>query len=231
MEANRHEFDWESAIARNFEALERVVARLFALAGIATGRPSVETVSRGLHARILAVLRPAEYALRRLIVMAACRLAVAAPSARAFRAGMRKPGRHEPKSDPAHVPAFRLFDPVKSAADPWLTPAEIAARDRPASAAWPAAPALPAYERIDARGLCGRIVALRSAMADLDGQALRLARWRARRSRATCRPRRFAPMRPGRPPGWMRRPKTGLQEVLVECDLLARYAWKGPDTS
>ncbi len=74
-------------------------------------------------------------------------------------------------------------------------------------------------------GICRRIRVLERALQDLEGQAMRLARWRARRDRETCKPKRFSPLRPGRPPGWRKRPKTAVEEVLKECHFLARDAW------
>ncbi|GAB4349615.1 MAG: hypothetical protein Kow0026_05100 [Oricola sp.] len=218
------DFDWNGAIDRNFAALEIVVALLHRLAGIASHRPFVATLPRHLHTRILSILRPAEYALRRLIAIVACRLDVAALPVR--RSGSAMPPPVIPAS-PGAIPAFRLFDPFKPVPEPWLTPGEIAALAGPGGIPAGPGPALPPGEPVDARGVCRRINALRRAMNDLDRQALRLARWRVVR----CRPRRWSPLRPGRPPGWTKRPKSDVGEVLKECDLLARIAWKEFDTS
>jgi len=232
-------FDWEGAIGKNFEAIERIVAGLYALAGIASHRPFVATLPRHLHVRILSVLRPAEYAARRLIAMAACTLHLTAPPMRPAtvtpgKPSASQPGQHGPV--PERPPAFPLFDPFKPFGAPWLTPEEIAALDNPAGSPLPA---LPPDDPVGARAVCRRIAALRHALEDLDGQARRLARWRARRSleASSCsgltrvRPRRWSPMRPGRPPGWKRRPKTALEEVLYECHFLACDAWRSFDTS
>ncbi|WP_223385569.1 hypothetical protein, partial [Oricola cellulosilytica] len=62
--------DWEGAIAQNRADLERIVAALFALAGL-IGVTAVATLPRSVHGQILIVLRPAESAVRRLIVTAA----------------------------------------------------------------------------------------------------------------------------------------------------------------
>jgi hypothetical protein len=61
---------WDLAIRRNRDDLLRIVAALFAMAGL-IGVASVETLPRRVHRRILLVLRPAESAVRRLIVIAA----------------------------------------------------------------------------------------------------------------------------------------------------------------
>jgi len=226
-------FDWESAIERNFEAIERIVAGLYALAGITSLRPFVDTLPRHLRIRILSVLRPAEFAARRLIAMAACTRGFALPAVREGKVppvcGKPAGAKPEPSGgDSCRTAAFRLFDPLKRYAEPWLTPEEIAALGGPHASPC-AAPAFPPDEAVDARALCRRIAALRHALEDLDGFARRLARWRARRHLETCRPKRWMPMRPGRPPGWAKRPKTAIAEVLNECHFLALDAWAGPD--
>ena len=67
--------DWDRAVERNSEALKVIIATLFAMLGDATaGR-----IPRPLHRAVLGILRPAESALRRLIVIAA-RAMVAEPA-------------------------------------------------------------------------------------------------------------------------------------------------------
>ncbi len=60
---------WELAIARNRAALTPIVTALFFMAGLDEG--GAETLPRRVCRRILKVLRPAETALRRLIMIAA----------------------------------------------------------------------------------------------------------------------------------------------------------------
>ena len=62
--------DWALAIERNREPLLRIVATLFAMIGLAEGA-AVERLSRPLYRAVLGVLRPAEAAVRRLIIVAA----------------------------------------------------------------------------------------------------------------------------------------------------------------
>jgi len=242
-------FSWAGAIDRNFDALERIVLQLFAMAGVTSLQPIVDTLPRYLRLRILAILRPAEFVARRLIAMAACKLPI--------DVGPIRPGSATNPSSPrrgedtkacerselaevgegagngpagAKIPAFALFDPFKPFGEPWLTPEQIAALDNPAAPA-PVLPDLPPNEPVDARALCRRIAALRNALADFDAHALRLARWRARRAAGWGRPIRFSPFRPGLPPGWVKHPKTAIGELVRECNFLGRDAWETSDTS
>jgi hypothetical protein len=68
--------NWNAAIEKNREALKRVLAMLVAMAG------SGATLPRHLHRKVLRLLRPAEAAARRLIVVAACGLVVTLPPRR-----------------------------------------------------------------------------------------------------------------------------------------------------
>lgn len=243
------DFFWERAIERNFEALESIVLQLFALAGVNSLRPVVDTLPRYLRIRILSILRPAEFAARRLIVMAACKLPLdIGPFRPSAATDPSSPPRGEDtkaceQSEPAEVgegakegdetqriPAFILFDPFKPFREPWLTAEQIAALGKPAVSA-PFAPDLPPHELVDARALCLRIAALRNALADFDAHARRLARWRARRAAGSGRPVRLTPFRPGRPPGWVKHPKTEIEELVRECNFLGLDAWATRDTS
>jgi hypothetical protein len=84
--------DWNQAIARNLTALLRIADALCAMAGIgAEAAPGADRASwpaslpRHLHTAVLGVLRPAESALRRLIVIAARDLVVVLPPAERAR--------------------------------------------------------------------------------------------------------------------------------------------------
>ena len=86
--------DWNAAIEKNREALKRVLAMLVAMAGPlapipSASRPACEprrTLPRHLHRAVLSLLRPAEAAARRLIIVAARGIVIALPPA-----GPRKP--------------------------------------------------------------------------------------------------------------------------------------------
>ncbi|MDP1700739.1 MAG: hypothetical protein Q8L53_07255, partial [Aestuariivirga sp.] len=66
----KRDFNWAGAIELNREALNRIVAALFALLGI-DGTETVGRIPHRLHRAVVRVLRPAESAVRRLIVVAA----------------------------------------------------------------------------------------------------------------------------------------------------------------
>ena len=66
--------DWALAIRRNRDQLKDIVLALFALARMRVGG-SLFTLRRDVFAAIMLVLRPAESAVRRLIVIAAHGLA------------------------------------------------------------------------------------------------------------------------------------------------------------
>jgi len=271
------EFDWRRAIDLNCEKLCDIAFRLLVMAGIQAGR-SNPFLPRHLYLRILSILRPAEFAARRLIAMAACKLVTITVRSTENRRATPKssvilgldPRTHsrdadnaskaENKEPPSVIggsltlrgtnprvkhqdgvlaksprkavdlppdatqPAFALFDPFKPFAEPWLTPAEIAALDNPNTENW-IRTASQSNEPVDARALGRRIRALANALMDLDRQALRLARWRARRAAGLGKPIRLSPFRPGLPPGWTKRPKTEVEQVLKECNYLGLEAW------
>jgi hypothetical protein len=104
-------------------------------------------------------------------------------------------------------------------------------------------------DAVDATRLGLRFAALASALDDLPRQAKRFARWRARRdavraqernrdvaaqsgeSRLPYRPHRNWPLRPGRPPGWRRKPGHELHEILKDLHGLAFDVLESRDTS
>src|SRR5690606_30038796 len=95
--------DWDAAIEKNREALKRVLAGLLAMVGVAGVLPA--TLPRRLHRTVLRLLRPAESAARRLVIVAARGLAVAAPPIPARSRKIKQQARQTPR------PGFCLFDP------------------------------------------------------------------------------------------------------------------------
>ena len=226
--------DWARAIERNSEALVGIVEALFAMLGL-VGSDMAARIPQPLHSAVLRVLRPAESAMRRLIVIAARGLVVKLTPSRPMPAGpiIGKGGNSRP--------SFPLFDPRKNFAGPYRRgPARIVPRihffgnDPRVAALWsarpPAAdPAPPPDGLVNAARLSRRLQALKLALEDLPRQARRLARWRLRRETAPD-PKFKSPLRPGHPPGYRRKPVHEVDDVLIECHDLAWDALK-PDTS
>ncbi|MBL8906600.1 MAG: hypothetical protein JNM20_07985 [Rhizobiales bacterium] len=73
---------------------------------------------------------------------------------------------------------------------------------------------------VNAKPLIRRLMAVLDAVQDIPRQALRLARWQAR-PKEERRPERWSPLRPGRPPGFRRRPIHEVDDILKECHWLA----------
>jgi len=217
--------DWDRAIQRNSEALKTIVAALFAMLGDVAG----ERLPRELYSAVLGILRPAESALRRLIVIAA-RGMVAIPA----------PARPMPKGlvirSGGNRLSFQLFDRRKRFAlqrrrsGPRVLPRIHVFGDptafRPAPPPAPAAP--PDDGTVQARRLLLRLHAFKRALEDLPREAKRLARWRARREKIPG-VRFTSPLRPGRPPGYREIPLHPVHQVLADCHGLVSYAHP-PDT-
>ena len=104
--------DWTRAIERNSEALNGIVAELFAMLGLA-GEAPVGWIPQPLHRAVLRVLRPAESAMRRLVIIAARGLVVKPAPSRAVPAGSIGKGGPIRQSGPSR-PSFQLFDPRKN---------------------------------------------------------------------------------------------------------------------
>jgi hypothetical protein len=223
--------DWAQAITRNSEALKVIVAGLFAMLGLApAGR-----IPQPLRRAVLRVLRPAESAMRRLIVIAARGLVVKRAPSRPMPAGPIGKGAGRSR------PSFQLFDPRQTFAGPrhrtfTRTPPRIHVfgRDPRVAALWRAPqpvadPAPPPDGLVNAARLTRRLQALKLALEDLPRQARRLARWRVKRENAKA-PKFRSPLRPGHPPGYRRKPVHQVDELLIECHALAWDALR-PDTS
>ncbi len=213
--------DWNRAIARNTTALEAIVAALIVLMGFASGAGPAR-ISRDLHARALRVLRPAESALRRLIVIAARGL-VAKPSAKRLKLqGPILAGQGEGRAQ------FRLFDQRKrfgvqagASFGRRLEPRiHVFGLSGPLVPLLQPVPPAAADTEVNAMPLRRRLAAFASALSDIPRQANRLARWRMKR-RQLGRPTFTEPLRPGRPPGYRRNPAHAVDHVLAECHGLA----------
>ena len=173
--------DWDLAIKRNSEALKGIIEALFAMLGL-DGDATVARIPPALHRAVLRVLRPAESAMRRLIVIAARGLVVKVAPSRPM-----PKGHIIGKGGGSQAPSFQLFDTrkdfpelrqhrVKYAKNPprihffgpitipwWPTPRPVAV------------PAPPPDGLVNAERLTRRLQALKLALDDLPRQARRLA--------------------------------------------------------
>jgi hypothetical protein len=229
--------DWARAIERNSEALNAIVEALFAMLGL-SGEAMAARLPRSVHSAVLRVLRPAESAMRRLIVIVARGLVVKLVPSRPMPKG-HKIG----KGGGSRLPSFQLFDPRKNFAElrqhgrrPARNPPRIHffGPDPRVAALWPAprpaADPTPLPDGlVNAERLSRRLQALKLALEDLPRQARRMARWRVRRETAKS-PKFKSPLRPGPPPGHRKRQIHPIDEVLADCHALAWDALK-PDTS
>ena len=227
--------DWDLAIKRNSKALKAIIEVLFALLGL-DGTDAASRIPRSLHSAVLGVLRPAESAVRRLIVIAARNVVVELAPSQPMPVG-KVIGKGSGKLSPS----FQLFDPRKR-----FKPARamkftrlvprirFIEYDPRVVALFPAPkpvvePPPPPDGLASATRLHRRLQALKSALDDLPRQARRLVRWQQRR-KASPWPKSTLPLRPGHPPGYRRKPIHEVDDILTECDGLAWEAMK-PDTS
>jgi hypothetical protein len=247
-------FDPVRAAEHYRATLLRVVDMLFALIGL-DETAAVATLPRCTRNYVLRILRPAESAARRLIVVAARGIEITlrpaskrgktpshsvilgldpktseAPSSLARSHSVKSATATSAKNLPLLDP-FKRFD---------FTPRRRYARTFPRISIIGVTEPRPIPEirqpspgdPLDATRLCARMHALKAALNDLDKQAKRLALWQARsdlrRQQPNPKPGRNSPMRPGWPPGYRKRPFHEVDDILRECHSLARTAW---DTS
>jgi hypothetical protein len=217
--------NWAQAIERNRDALKGILATIFLMLEQAGGA-ALTRMSRPLHRAVLSVLRPAESAVRRLIVVAARDLAVKPFPARPMPQVPFRRGEQRTRL------AFQLFDPRPRLSLRRAGPASRAiprihvfGSDPRVAALWSAPPAdsaAPSTDdgRIDTRRLLLRLEAVKRALEDLPREARRLRRWQAKRTEALGAPLR-SPLRPGRPPAFRKNPVCEADRVLTDCHELA----------
>jgi hypothetical protein len=235
----RNFMDWDLAIKRNSEALVEIVADLFAMLGL-DGTETVGRIPHRLHRAVLRVLRPAESAVRRLIVVAARGLVVKVAPSRPMPKGHRIG-----KGSGLSPPAFKLCDKrifFPELNSPRVKYAKYPPRihffgpDSTVDDLWPgrppvAKPVSPPDGLVTAARLSRRLNALKSALEDLPRQARRMARWRVRREAAKA-PKFTSPLRPGPPPGHRKKPTHEIDDVLANCHWLAWEVMRlKPDSS
>ena len=227
--------DWNFAIERHRLPLLGLVRALCAEIGLTEGG-TVERVPKPVHRYVLRILRTAESAVRRLIVAAARNIVVEPreprpakprqkPSAKPKADGEAKPRRKR-------RPLFNLFDTLKRfgrrfrkkrrGPEPHVHSIESFFRQKEAEiAAAQAKQKVVDDGMVNAAPLIRRLMACADALQDIPGHAMRLAQWQAR-PKEERRPERWSPLRPGRPPGYRRRAIHEVDEILKECDWLAR---------
>jgi hypothetical protein len=215
--------DWAKAIEINQAALTRIVAALIAMVGLQSGGVGLR-LPRPLYRAVSLVLRPAEAAVRRLIVIAARGLVVRLGPPRPMPKGLALAGKGGGRV------SFQLFDERKRFGRARWTSAV------PRIRFLDAVPFIPLFQprpvespvpepdgAVDALRLSRRLAAVKMALDNLPRQAKRLARWQARRDRMRS-PKFRSPLRPGPPPGHRKEPKDEIDWVLKECHALARDA-------
>ena len=233
--------DYAYAIKRHRKPLLVVIAGLYAMIGIAQGG-MIDKLKRPLYRKVLGLLRPAEAAVRRLIVAMAHGLEVKPKGPRAAPkglAGLGKKGKGKGRR------SFRLCDPR-------LKDVDFSRRAKGPKAvprihffdgdSWrtvdfgPTPPQPPAPEpkpepddTVNAVPLCLRLDAALRALKDLPGQARRYARWWAKPVEKR-RPKLATALRRGPPPGFNHKSSHEVHAILKECQWLAHTALK-PDTS
>lgn len=216
--------DWELAIDRNRTALMAIVVALMTSIGLHVGF-SPASLPRFVYAKALIILRQAESAARRLIVMAAHALALrgftpAKPRASSTNFATRRVPAQ------ARVLSFNLIDPLKTFG---REAPDFEAFEFKNADGFGAANNAP----VCAASLTARILALKHALESIPKHAKRLARWYGQRDLALRQnqPHRLSPIRPGPPPASRRSKRTEMDAVLSECHSLAIYARNGHDSS
>jgi len=211
--------DWKEAIARKQRELSAIVAGLMAMLAAGALRDN------RFRSDVLGVLRPAESAVRRLIVLVMRHGMNGAPIMRQRDVTTDFSGLTKSRKG---VTAFCLIDARKrfedrhharKKADPhiWAFGTKRAPHDRSARPA----PRFDAIER--------RLCALRGALEDLPGQARRMARMMARRQHAPSGRCRVGPVRPGLAPGFRARRGHRVDAILLDCHgLVAGGVWRPP---
>ena len=220
--------DWARAIEINQTALTRIVAALIAMVGLAA-EGAMARLPRPLYRRALRVLRPAESAVRRLIVIAAQGVAVKPFSVRPMPRGLTLARNAGARA------SFQLFDPRKRFGS--VRVRSTGPKTGPRVFVFGTGPLVPLFQPRESRdgepeiddGMVGaerlsrRLQAIKMALENLPRQAKRLKRWQARRDRMRS-PRFRSPLRPGLPPGYRKKPRHEVDAVLIECHGLVRDA-------
>ncbi len=203
-------------IEKHRQALVAIVAGLIVMLR------QLETLPQPVRRQINRILRPAEAALRRLIVVVAAMLQQKAQEKQGANGG-EKIALPDFSTFAIHgrLPAFSLIDSRKK----FDVVKRINWRDMPRI--WvlggPDRTPLPETRQpAGAASLLRRIRKVQYALATLPKQAKRLNRLMINRSKAEPGPGRVDPIHPGHPPGHRRKPRELVDEILRECHWLAQ---------
>ncbi len=187
----------------------RLVLGLFTTLRILIGETASKPVILRRDRRLLSILlRPAEAATRRLIVIAARHMECV-------------PSKDKAKE---RVPAFPLIDPRKDFGErsrqpkgpgPRITVLGVDHREP-----MPEKPPRLDDDVVDATRLLRRLRSIQAALEDIPAQARRLVAYQS----ALPEAKRLPPMRPGLPPGNRQRGRHEVHEILNACHGLAQMA-------
>ncbi len=220
--------DWTLGIDRQREALLRMVAALLVMAGDGPVLP------RHVRTGIWRVLRPAEAAFRRLVVVVKVVFKIEAGVA-VRRGGPVSVIPRVSGDAAARIPAFALFDARKS-----FKPRSSVKGRKPVPRirffdevqVFEPVVVISPDDEVSAAHLMRRLKALHLALGDVPKQARRLARWEAKRQAARATSGKYiAPIRPGKPPGHRDRGRHPVDFVLKDCHEMALYALHDPPDS
>ena len=229
--------DWTRAIEINQTVLTRIVAALIAMVGLAAEGARLR-LPKPLYRRALCVLRPAESAVRRLIIIAARGVVVKPYPLRPMPKGLSPEGLALARVGGAAPRAsFQLFDSRKRFGP--VRARRAGPKTAPRIYVFDADPLVPLFQRpqpgwpelkaddgtVSAGRLGRRLKAIKMALEDLPRQVTRLKRWQARHDRMRS-PKFRSPLRPGLPPGYRKEPRHEVDAVLRECHGLAWDALK-----
>jgi hypothetical protein len=222
--------DWERAVSVNREALSRIVAGFAALLAAFHGELRLPL---GVYRAVALGLFKSETALRRLIVIAARGLTVALKPSRPMPEGLGIRS-HGQTSRPMAFPLFDARVPYSWVEEPSrITGPRIRMVDVPD----PRSQFLALFKRPHG-GLSSeaatltlrrRLDATLRALGNIPREAIRMAKWQARRL-AMDNPKFTSPIRPGPPPGRDKHSKADIDLILRECHALAFQAQRA-DTS
>lgn len=224
--------DWQRAIEINHAALLRILNALVHTLGLTNGG-MLTTLPYRLYRKALLIIRPAESALRRLIMLAAHEMELrgvkyAPRGALAQRSGMRELIRLKTRDEGRRLPSFNLIDPLKSfdGEAPDFASFGATFSDENSDEQAP-------YDRVDAAALGRRLLVLIKALASIPHQARQLRRWYVQRNIAYAqnKPHRFSPLHPGPALAYRKSHRHEIEAILLECHGLAVMTRSRPNSS